>query len=531
MKRTAQFLPFVILLLGLSVSTVGLAAEPDSAETDGDETRGEAELLDAASEIEQQVAEIRGLAPRASIPKGVKDRDQLREMLVERFHEEMSEDDFEAEARVYRRLGLLGDLDGEGAYRELMLDLLTEQIAGFYDQDTGELYIMKGLPRVLQRSTMAHEIFHAIQDQHFDINWLLEPYSSQEHADYTLARMALIEGDATVLMFDYELYDQGELPQGNIRSFIDVAPMAAAVLELDPMELAAADQLERPDTVDLEDESVPSLMDSELGSAPPIIRDPLLFPYTEGMRFVVRARSGRSWQEFDAIYENPPVSTSQILHPELFFDDVDPISVHFDASEPVDGRDLSYETVFGELKIRSWLTTHLDDHLEVSAIEDLAAGWRGDRLRGYEDDDGHTIVTHLSTWETVDDARDFAEALDEIARRRHDTRSSHTVGDHGEAWCLRVGDERRGERVVVERWGELVLYIEGTPSKLDDSRREIDATTYLMRDAIWTTHQRIPFDEELRRRRSDDELPGDAPESSHSRDADEVAHRILDCSS
>ncbi len=514
MEPILRVLTAAALVIGLSfVAPTALLAEDDTETVEEQQTDlSEERLLEAASEITEQVVKIRGLQLKSSIPKGVKDRDQLRDMLVERFHDEVSEEQFQAEADVYRRLGLMDEgID----YKEMMLDLLTEQIAGFYDQHAGELYIMKGLPEALQRSTMAHELFHAIQDQHFDIVRLLEPFDPQENADYSLARMALIEGDATVLMFDYELYDQGHLPQAREESFIDIPRIAAAVLELDPMQMAAVEQLDQPDAMDLGGSTVPSLTDSALGTAPRIVRDTLLFPYIEGMRFVVRARSGRTWKEFDRVYDQPPVSTSQILHPEQYFDGVSPVDITYSADEALPDHRKVYDTVFGELKTRSWLATHLGEQSgELPEVAEISEGWRGDRLHGYSDGDGSMIVTYLSSWDSEDDAQTFARALDRTLRQRHDSSSAHRVGDHGESWCHRPGNSSDGQRHYIERWGEVVLYIEGVPSQLDARGHETDPTTYRLRDHIWDSHRRVPFDEVVDQRIK--EVDDDSESSSQS---------------
>ncbi len=448
-------------------------------------------LLDQASEITAKVAAIRGLPQQYDIQKGVKDRDQLRAMLIERLEQDMSAQDFERQARVFRRLGLFDqDLD----YRDLMLDLLTEQIAGFYDQSSGELYIMEGLPASLQESTMAHEIFHALQDQHFDIGQLLAADIIDDNDDFTLARMALIEGDATVLMIDYELYGHGALPQGDNVSVADVPAIAALLLELNTADMSAVEQLAPTDAMDLGDE-MPSLTDSVLGSAPPIIRDTLLFPYIEGLRFVLRARAGRTWEEFDAIYDDPPLTTSQIFDPESYFEGPPPLDVRFDASAAVDVEPI-FDNAFGELQTRAWLRTFEDD---IGADpDDAARGLRGDRLRAYPvgDGDEEVVVAHLSSWRSTDQARRFAQALEDKATSRHDLSVDHRRGTHGESWCMRsASDHPTGERLLIERWGDMVLYIEGAPSLLDDQGVETDPTLFHVRDTIWQTHRRQHLDE------------------------------------
>ncbi len=504
------FVVFVFVSSLLAAPTLFAEEPPEAVDTESGEAieddaekptrESERELLKTASSITDTVSELRGLALKESIPKGVQDREELRDMLLERFHDEVPEEDFQAEARVYARMGLFDD---DVDYRELMLDLLTEQIAGFYDQDAKELYIMEGLPERVQKPAMAHEIFHAIQDQHFDIGQLLAPLSSQENADFALARMALIEGDATVVMIDFVLAEQGILPQNRIRSAVDIPELAAILLEMDATQLAAVEQLEIPDAMELGDDSVPSLTDSVLGTAPPIIRDTLLFPYVEGMRFVIRARSGRTWEAFDQIYDDPPISTSQILHPERYFDEDAPVDISYSAQDALSDHELIYETVFGELQVRSWLDTHLAEVSGAPRSAEVAEGWDGDRIRGYAGPNDALIVTHMSSWRSIDEAQAFAEALSLSVGERHGAESIHREGTHGESWCIRPGSDPSGERIYIERWGDMVMYIEGAPSRLDDEGEELDATVFDVRDAMWETHRRVPFEEVLEKRKAD----------------------------
>ncbi|WP_146974984.1 hypothetical protein [Lujinxingia vulgaris] len=499
MRHYMQLLLGIVLTVSLMSSVAWAQETQPTEELAGEQAREEA-LLAAASEIALQVANIRGLELLDEIPKGVKDREELRTMLIEQLHNEIPEEVFLAEEQMFKRLGIF---EPDVNYRQLMLDLLTEQIAGFYDQSAKELYIMVGLPEQLQHSAMAHEIFHAIQDQHFDIGELLAPFTSQENGDFALARMALIEGDATVLMIDYVLYESGTLPAGRALSVADVPMITATLLEMDTEELAAAEGMSGPGMMGMGESAVPSLTDSVLGSAPRIVRDLLLFPYIEGMRFVLRARANRAWSDVDAIYGDAPVSTSQILHPERYFAGELPIDIQVDPSEALGGYEPIFDSVLGELQIRSWLATHADRYEGLAEPGEVAAGWRGDRLLGYRNDTGEVVAVHVSSWENEDEAREFASAQVAIAEARYEASASHQSGAHGESWCLRHGPEDDGERVYIERWGELVLLIDGAPSSLGETGAERDPTTYLARDAVWSTLSRVPFEAALAARNAD----------------------------
>lgn len=443
-------------------------------------------LLQTADEIAAQVGTIRGLNPKTAVKKGIKKREELRAVLLQKLAEEVSDADIEAEAKVYKRLGVIPqDLD----YKKVLLDVLTEQIAGFYDQKTKELYIMEGIPLSLQRPAMAHEIYHAIQDQHFDILRLQEPFSTIENGDFALARSALLEGDATVVMFDFSLYEAGTLPQPGVKSLIDI-PMAANMLRnLQFNDLAALEQVAGSFGGAGFD-----IGDSALSKAPAIFREMLVFPYFAGMRFIVMARSGRTWEDVDAIYENPPVSTEQILHPERYFAEDYPVHLGFRPKAALKGWKPIYESVLGEFQLLQFLKAHGAAGVDSAAA---AEGWDGDRLFAFEAPDGRVAVVWLSAWDSVDEAKEFKEAVLAVSKHRFpDAPPLTDSGEHGESTCLLLGDGQ-SERLYVERWGDLVLYIEGTPSALDENGKETNPATYQMRELVWKTLERRPFQKHM----------------------------------
>src|SRR5262249_25563569 len=111
---------------------------------------------------------------------------------------EFSKEEVRVESGMLKRLGLLP----EGTdYEQTLLDMLAEQVAGFYDPYAHTLYIADWLPIEMQRPALAHEIEHALQDQHFD----LQKYSAplKEDGDRQLARSAVVEGDGTAVMLEY----------------------------------------------------------------------------------------------------------------------------------------------------------------------------------------------------------------------------------------------------------------------------------------------------------------------------------------
>src|SRR5262249_11313572 len=154
--RARRKIGWVLLLL------VGAAASrrAEAAPAGGEETV----LMSAADDITRQVAALRGLEPKRSVARGVLGRDAIGAKLKERIAKEYTADEIRVESRVLKRLGLL---PRDADYQKLLMDVLLEQVAGFYDPLSHHLYIADWLGLELQRPALAHEIEHALQDQYF----------------------------------------------------------------------------------------------------------------------------------------------------------------------------------------------------------------------------------------------------------------------------------------------------------------------------------------------------------------------------
>jgi len=159
-----------------------------------------AEFSAAADEVLQQVSEITGLKQLTPVKKTLRSRDEIRAYVLREMDEEKKPAERDAEARTDEAFGLIPkgfELDN------FMVDLLTEQIAGLYDPKAREFYIADWIPIDDQRMVMAHELTHALQDQHFQIEvW---EKAARPNDDAELAREAVLEGSAMAAMIDYLL--------------------------------------------------------------------------------------------------------------------------------------------------------------------------------------------------------------------------------------------------------------------------------------------------------------------------------------
>jgi len=128
--------------------------------------KGDAEFAAAADEVLQQMSEITGLTLRSPLKKTLRSREEIRAYVIREMDEEKDAAERYAGARSAEAFGLLPknfDFDG------FMVALLVEQIAGLYDPKAHEFYIADWIPLEEQRMMMAHELTHALEDQHFKI--------------------------------------------------------------------------------------------------------------------------------------------------------------------------------------------------------------------------------------------------------------------------------------------------------------------------------------------------------------------------
>lgn len=360
----------VLVLIMLATSLAAAACRGQSSA----ERQANAALAAAVDSLMPRLEQLSGLKKLKPITMRQQSREELRAYIVTRLQEEMPPEELNGMRAAYAALGLIPDtLD----LQKLLLDLYTEQVAGYYDPKTDAFYMVEGTPDDLLRATLAHELVHALQDQHVNLDSLI---SRKRGNDRQSAAQAAIEGHATLVMF---------------------ALLAGAGGNFDPSMLPAmGDQL--GPMLEAQNAQFPVFR-----RAPRIIRETMLFPYIGGADFVQHL-----WrtQRFAApLGERLPQSTEQVLHPaDKFMPNADaPTEVRF--AQPAPGRML-YENTLGELEIGILLNEH-------SGSKAAAAGWDGDRYRLIEEN-GRQLLTWLSVWDDAASADRFAAAYRSIGGKR-----------------------------------------------------------------------------------------------------------------
>jgi hypothetical protein len=378
----------------------------------------------ATEEVLRETSEIRRLPVLRAVRSGAQSRAEIERMLVRNLDEESKPEELRAGELTLKKLGLL---PADFHLRQFMVSVLTEQILGYYDPKTRQFYLADWIEFDGQQPVIAHELTHALQDQHFDL--LRFEHWRKGDADAELAAHALVEGDATWLMTLYVLKDPRRL----------VGMM----------------------------KSVGTTSTQKIDSAPRALRESLVFPYEQGMAWVRQLYTRGGWKAVDAAFKDLPQSTEQIMHAEKYFAHEAPVKVEVpDLSRALGAgwRRIAAD-VNGEWGYYQILDQFLNDEKVSRAA---AAGWGGDRYALYENARTHeTFLVQSTTWDTEQDAREFFDAYCKRTQRRNGTQDDHacvkTTGDDPTHVTSYTSEGRSTD--ITERLGSRVFILEGLPAK------------------------------------------------------------------
>ena len=390
------------------------SADPEPASTDTPPDQAiSPDVREQMEQIETEVILLRGLQPSGPIDRNLLSEDGLRDYVVNDFFGDYTREESEDDARLYALLGLVEP--GFNIY-DLFLDLYSEGIAGFYDPDAREMFVVQdsrfGGP---ERLTYAHEYAHVLQDQVFDLREGMEwsDDACEDESERCAAIKALIEGDATLLEERWLLTYASDADFQQLLDFYN------------------------------------SYSSPTYESAPQFLKDDFLFPYTTGYDFIERFFLDGGWAAVDELYLNPPISTEQILHPGRYPADVPVRLATPELLESIgpDWREMDQD-VLGE-----WYTLlTLREYLPDEEAQVAAEGWGGDYYVALHNDSAEEDILVLATeWDTVRDAHDFYGAFRDYGHAR--------FGDRTTSSTTRSIWESRGEWNSIEIIGDQTLWI------------------------------------------------------------------------
>lgn len=422
------------------------------------------ELFRSVDEILSFVSKDTDLPIQHSVKRTLISREQVTKYLTKKFDEDEGAKKMERSEIVLKKFGLL---DRDFHLRPFLLSLLTEQIAGFYDNKTQTVNLLDWIEPDEQKPVLAHELTHALQDQKVGLTkWSdIEPPGTaktvQEDNEHLrtdaaeTARSAVAEGQAMAVFIDYTIRATG-------KTLADAPDLAEKMKE----------------TVDDPGGS------PVLARAPLLLQKSLLFPYSEGLNFEQKllVKGGRE-VAFAGALVNPPSSSFEIMHPEAYLAHAPvPVLRLPDIHPLLDAEYVPYDIgVMGELDVR--ILTELFGGREMSAA--LAPAWNGGIYYAAQRKSAVTAVERESTasigllyysrWKNADSASSFLRIYAAHLPRKYAKVKLLEGGkdDSGEVYSTDEGD------VLLEQKGNSVFISEGfalpTARKLEDLIQSIQS--------------------------------------------------------
>lgn len=370
-------------------------------------------VRDAVPRIEQAT----GLKFRSAPKVELRSRAQVRDFLLAKFNESQPAEEMRGEETAYKLFGLIPDTM---QLRPYLVDLLTEQIVGYYDPQTKVLYVVQEAPEDMAGIVVTHELVHALQDEYVNLDSIQK---STGNGDRQAAAQAVLEGQATYVQ---------------VKTALGGADLASRLP-------GGWDQMR--DIIRENQSSMP-----KFALAPMAIQETMLFPYLSGAEFIRRFERNRPGK---SPLDSLPVSTEQILDERAYFTQRDdPTEVRLPATP---GTTL-HEDVMGEFGTRLFLYQHLQDNTRAIAA---ARGWDGDRYRVVRTPGGNALVWAI-VWDSAVDAAQFGDALGEATGRRYRT-SAPTVNSRTGVRTYE-GSGRRVTITPTEIGGRTVVVIVDAPT-------------------------------------------------------------------
>jgi hypothetical protein len=351
-------------------------------------------------EISAKVEKIRGLQFKTPVEMKIITGKEARAQFQAGVEKKDEEDALHTQ-NAYVQMGLVPP--GTNLLKNY-LDLTEKDLQGYYEHGTRVFYLLDHVDAEEVRGVMAHELTHALEDQHYDLASVVK--KAEGNPDYLTAIRAVVEGAATAVQLAFMGREEGEKE--------------------------AAEQMKKTEGRRAE----------RLRIAPSFTQRRLLLPYLLGFTFLLQ---GKPWEfylgggvyrsDIDAAYANPPFSTRQILHPEQYWYGRKRYQ-HLRLTLP----DLSSTLGPGWSKVDDGSIGELGLAILTGSREGIDVAWAllpsrwtnkaatgvlGDVYHHYVN--GERRVTILLTrWDTEDDASQFDQAL--LNKGRHFFRYGLHVG-------------------------------------------------------------------------------------------------------
>jgi hypothetical protein len=458
-----------VVLIGLVLLISSAWADPPAQRSgtellaDGDKLADQAKYTEALVRYkegyEKILPDLRGLKFKSAVEPKFMERSDLQAHMQTLFDEDMTEAELTLSDASLKAFGFVS---GDFKTKDTVLNLYSEEVAGFYDPKRKQMFLIKetdkppaqkpgliarllgaktGFDKDEQKTTLSHEMTHALADQHFNLLKMQEV--AEKDDDRSLALQALVEGEATLMM----MVDMERSQGGTGKELLKASPAAMDF----SMRLMSG--------------LMPFASGKAFRNAPPIFRETMMFPYLKGMVFTLYLTNENEWERVNEAFRKPPVSTEQVLHPEKYLKEIDePTEIELPPLGEKLGGDWKElgQNVLGELQISILLRKQQG--------QKAAAGWDGDRYAIFQGPEEKLGLVWYTTWDNEREASEFAAAYSRYLGSRlgfNDANSNRndTAPDEIPAH-LRL--ERQGRAYDVNLRGSDVVTIEGFTAKEAD---------------------------------------------------------------
>jgi len=447
LKRTVwKWLAVTSLAWSVLVYGAQTASAPQSVDAPPSKQLPETRLTGAqAKELFRSVDEILHFASDDSklpvkheVKRKLQTRASVEKYVIDKFNDDEDAKRMQRSEIVLKKFGLL---DRDFQLKPFLIELLTEQIAGYYDSKTKTVNLLDWIAPDSQKPVLAHELTHALQDQHVNLDkWENQSLSdiSKTFADdnkhiavdeVDTAREAVLEGQAMAVFVDYSLKPSG-------RTLLNSPDLGATLKD------------------NLSDNSDSPVM----ARAPLLLQESLLFPYREGLSFEQMIMKDKGLEgAFAGVLDRPPSTSYEILNPKSYERRVKvPLLQMPDIHGLLDAQYEPYDIgVMGALDVR--ILTELFAGEEAATA--LTPEWDGGIYYAAQSKNAMTpeqkaqttsvALLYLSAWKSADAAKTFAAIYaDELSRKYSGVKRDKDA-------------ESAGEQIYQTNEGPVLIAIDG----------------------------------------------------------------------
>jgi hypothetical protein len=358
--------------------------------------------LERIPTIKAGLSALRGLAFKEEVPAEYQSTEDFRTFVSVEVDAEMTAERAATLATSLHHIGLLTEVVD---LSQTVEDAMVSQAAAYYDPKQKKFFVVMVPKDDMGLDTIAaHELTHALQDQHFGLDAYLSTTPELDD-DQANARKFIVEGEATLTMFAYGAEQMGadalagkHVLDPDFLPLLKIGLVQAAALTLDDFKAMTKKQAEGAVTID---EQIQRSIDA-MDTIPPLILVPMMDSYMKGCIAVLAAYEAGGWAEVGTLYSHPPDSTEQVLHPDtkLYPTRDVPRQIELPALK---GYTELYANTMGELEWRVYFMLW-----NKPVAERAAAGWDGDRWSVLTAADGTQVGIAVTTWDSAAEATEFA---------------------------------------------------------------------------------------------------------------------------